>query len=273
MVRVCFMIGLLAQALLAQSTTVLQGDWAKAGITVVPYDSPGFKIQASDLAAQSPASSILPYSFVLKNTSAHTIVAYSATWLLTDADGRVNTRNQVWLSLQTSTDGDAIPPSTDRLVTPLPPPPPSASARSITNFNRAVDSVRRTFAKQRTIVVSLEAAILDNGLALGSDALNTIPRISSRIDSEREVNAGVIAASRQGQAAVIEYLRGLVDEPVGDVIAASKEKTPELAYATFFTIQRADLARSYLHMAREHPEVVISRAEARMKAPRFVIHR
>jgi hypothetical protein len=101
MVRALVVIGVLAQALFAQDTVVLQSDWGKTGISIVPYDSS----PAYGLLAESPAepglsqssidlSGILPYSFVLRNNSAKAIVGISARWVTTDADGKVLTHDR-----------------------------------------------------------------------------------------------------------------------------------------------------------------------------------
>lgn len=280
MVRTLVVIGAFAQALLAQNTTLLQGDWEKAGIVIVPYDSS----QAFPLLAQSSApaalsqsgvdiSGVLPYSFVLRNSSGHGIIAYSARWLTTDVSGHIETVDRVWANLQTQSGGGAIAASSDRLVMPLPQLAPSNSSTSVSRFLGAVDNVRRSFAKQATITVSLELAILDNGLALGSDAANVMQEITSKMDVERELSAGVIAAAQQGQSAVIAYLQKLADGPRGGLIAASLEKTPELAYAGFFAVQRADLARVYLTTARQNLAGLLSLAEAQIKKPRLPIYR
>jgi hypothetical protein len=156
---------------------------------------------------------------------------------------------------------------------PLPQLAPSSSSTGMSTFLRAIDNIRQTFAKQAVITVSLEAAILDNGLALGSDSANVIPQITARMDAEREVSAGVMAAGQQGQTAVITYLQNLADGPKGSLIAASREKTPDLAYAGFFLSQRGDIARDYLVLARQNFAGLMLLAEAHVKKPRFVMYR
>jgi hypothetical protein len=121
--------------------------------------------------------------------------------------------------------------------------------------------------------VSLDLVILDNGFALGSDAANVMQEIRSKMDVEREVSAGVIAAAQQGQSAVIAYLQKLADGPREGLIAASQEKTPDLAYAGFFAVQSAVLARVYPTTARRNLAALITLAEARLKKPRFTIYR
>jgi hypothetical protein len=280
MIRTILVVGAFAQALLAQSTIFLPGDWEKAGIGIVSYDSSSaFQLLAQSLADPALSQSgvdiggVLPYSFVLRNSLAHAIVAYSARWLTTDANGHVQTHDRVWANLETQSGGNVIAPNSDRLVMPLPQLAPSSSSTGMSTFLRAIDNIRQTFAKQAVITVSLEAAILDNGLALGSDSANVIPQITARMDAEREVSAGVMAAGQQGQTAVITYLQNLADGPKGSLIAASREKTPDLAYAGFFLSQRGDIARDYLVLARQNFAGLMLLAEAHVKKPRFVMYR
>jgi hypothetical protein len=280
MIRTLLIISALAQALSAQTVTFLQGDWEKSGIIVVPYDpSPGFAVAARSSApgvlSQSAVdiSSVLPYSFILRNTSARTIVAYSARWATSDANGQVRTHDMTWENVQTLSGVSVIVPASDRLVMPVQQLAPPGSPSSMAKFSAAIDNVRKLFTNQAKIAVSLEAVIADNGVALGSDSGNTIQRISSRIDAQREVFSGIIAAGQNGQSAVITYLQNLADGPRGSLIAASRQPTPDLAYADFFSVQRGDMARTYLGLARQNFGGLMSLAEERMRQPRFVIHR
>src|SRR5260370_40752268 len=102
-VRTLVVISIFAQALLAQSTTFLQCDWEKAGIVIVPYDSSyAFSLLAKSSAPAALSQSgvdisgVLPYCFVLRNNSGHGIIALSARWLTTDANGHVQRRDHVW---------------------------------------------------------------------------------------------------------------------------------------------------------------------------------
>jgi hypothetical protein len=142
-------------------------------------------------------------------------------------------------------------------------------------MKNAIGDLQRDFAKKATIVASLELAILDDGHALGSDSANEVSDISARLDADRAVLGGIVAASQQGKSAVVEYLSGLVDghRPTGGRIEASQEKTAASAYAKFFSTHRADWARIYLSMARPNLAVLIAHAEARLNAPRFTIYR
>jgi hypothetical protein len=249
-------------------------------IIVVPYDpSSTFaalaRASAPGVLSQSAIdiSPVLPYSFVLRNTSAQTIVAYSARWTTTDADGHVRTHDMVWANLQTLSGGSAIAPSSDRLVMPLQQLAPSSSSKSIARFSATIDNVQKMFGNQAKIAVSLEVTIADNGLALGSDSGNVIQQISSRIDAQREVFSGIIAAGQNGQSAVIEYLQNLANGPRGSLIAASRQATPDLVYADSFSVQRGDFARNYLGAARQNFQALMAFAHERMQQPRFVIHR
>jgi hypothetical protein len=278
MIRALVVIGLFTQALLAQDTVVLQGDWGKTGINIVPYDSsPGFRRLAESSAEPALSQSgidlsgVLPYSFVLRNNSAQTIAGISARWVTTDADGKVLTHDRTWTGIQSPKEG-ILPLHSDRLVIPL----NSASLNipnAISNMQKAAVSIQREFAK-KVVVASLEVVILDDGRALGSDSANVVSELSARLDAEREVLAGVVTMMPKGKSAVVEYLSGLIDpRPTVGRIDASRETTAAGAYAKFFSVYRTDWARIYISMAEANLAILKSLAEARLNAPRFAIYR
>ena len=267
-----------AQVLLAQSVSVLQGDWGKTDISIVPYDSsPGFGSLAKSSAEPAllqpgiDLGGVLPYSFVLRNNSAQAIVGISARWATTDANGQTITHDRIWMNLQSPKEG-LIPPHSDRLVIPLNAAPPNDPI-AVSHMQTAVEDLPQAFAKEATIQISLELAIFADGRAVGSDSANVVPRISAKLDSERELLQGIVAASQQGQVAVVEYLKGFVDPRPGSFIDASQEKTAASAYAKFFSLQRSQLSQDYISMAGVNFAGLISYAEARLNAPRFTIYR
>jgi hypothetical protein len=278
MVRTLFLIGMFAQALFAQKITVLEGDWGKAGIGIVAYDSsPSFGLLAKSSAEPALSqsgidlSAVLPYSFVLRNSSEQAIVGISARWAITDLNGKVVSHDRVWTNLQSPKEG-LVPPHSDRLVIPLNAAPPN-DPTSVSYMRRAIDGLPRAFAQEAAILVSLELVIFDDGRAVGSDSANIVSQISARLDADRELLKGIVAMSQHGQPAVVGYLKGFVDARPGSLIDASQEKTAAGAYAKFFSIQRSDLARGYVSMAGANFAGLISYAESRLNAPNFTIYR
>jgi hypothetical protein len=147
-----------------------------------------------------------------------------------------------------------------------------ASSRGIPNFQTAVGNKILEFSKSAKVEGSLEVVIFDNGLGVGADHSNTIPRMAARTAAQSEVLAGVLSAYPQGDSAVIEYLKGLSSGPRQSTIVAS-QKNPEDAYAAFLGIQKSEFASLYLTMANMDMSTLVSVAESNAKNPQISVHR
>ena len=171
-----------------------------------------------------------------------------------------------------SSDGYAIPPNASRLLLPVSGYSQTAKSRGIPSFEIAVAKKLLEFSKNSKIECSLEAIIFDNGLGVGADHANAIPRMAARSAAQNEVLAGVLLAYPQGDSAVIDYLKSLSSGPRQSTIVAGR-KNPEDAYAAFLGIQKSEFASMYLVMASSDVKTLVSIAESNAKSSQVFIHR
>jgi hypothetical protein len=193
---------------------------------------------------------VYPYSFILGNSTALTIIAFGARWTCVDASGTVRTHDRVWSNLANFTGGNAVAPGATRLVTPVLSWDPNLTSS-------ALAKAMAPFKNQRAVTASLEAVILRDGTAAGPDANNTIPRIQARLDAERQVLNGVVLALQQGgnEAAVV-YLEGVVAaaNPVPNgPLAAIQSTSASAAYTLSLSDMLPSFAKQFLQLSAKNP--------------------
>ena len=100
--------------------------------------------------------------------------------------------------------------------------------------------------------------VLDDGLIIGTDTNNGIAQFRADLDARREIGTAVLnALGSGGQTAAISYLQGLATTPAqGGLMAASRQSSPELAYAASISVFRTRLARPLLGLAQHDPVAV-----------------
>ncbi|MBV8846135.1 MAG: hypothetical protein JO307_25285 [Bryobacterales bacterium] len=252
-----FLIAIVGGTLAAQNMTVAPGNWRQAGISLVSSSDPAFAGLAPALVPPSAPNlaPTFPYSFVLRNGTGKAIIALGVRWTCTDAAGHVRTHDRAWINQITPTSSGTVAAGADRLVTPILSPGTDASA---------IASELAKFQAQQSVSVSLEAVVLSDGTALGTDANNTIPRVQARLDAQKQVLTGITAAWQQGGAgAVTGYLQGIVvaaPPPHGDM-AAVKAPTPSAAYAMGLSDMQRQLASGLLKRASSDPGAVAGFAQ------------
>ncbi len=241
----------LTGVLAAQNMTVDPGSWRQAGISLVSSSDPAFAGLASALVPSNAPNlaAAFPYSFVLTNGTGQAIIALGVRWICTDAAGHVRTHDRAWIDLITPTSSGTVAAGADRLVTPILSPGADADddavARELAGFQGA-----------QSIAASLEAVILSDGTALGGDANNTVPRVEARLDAQKQVLAGIVAAWQQGGAdALTTYLQGVVaaaPPPQGDM-AAVNAPTPSAAYSMVLSDVQRQFAGGLIKKASSDP--------------------
>jgi hypothetical protein len=254
--------------LLAQNVTVAPGDWSAHGIEFTPYSSPSFLVKAS---AAAPASvdftPLYPFSFFLTNHTGHAIVAYSSLWAVKDAGGIVTPHYGLVGSLRMSTIG-RIPNGADRLVTLGSEP----SAREIAHAEGDVLRAEYLFSNSGGVDVSLEAVALDDGLVLGPDSNNVIPRLRGEGDGSKMLASDVLGAfDAGGKQAVVDLLSGIVDGPYAS-LAASRMSSAEDAYIAFAANTRYVLAREWLRLAERNAPLLKRIAYQQAHEPYLPVH-
>ena len=258
-----------------QNVTVALGDWSAHGIEITPYSSPGFSAKAS---AAAPASvdftPLYPYSFVLTNHTGHPIVAYSTLWAVKDAGGMVTLHYGLVGSLRLSMTG-RIPDGADRLVTLVSEPSGMAAtiSREIAHAEGDVLRAEYMFSNASSVDVSLEAVMLDDGLALGPDSNHTIPRLRGEADGSKKLASDVLTAfNGGGKQAVVDLLSGIVDGPFPSASAASRMSSIDDAHVAFAANVRYVRAREWLRLADWNAPLLEKIAYQQAHEPYLPVH-
>jgi|GEM_PF-4390051 len=264
--RCVFLFAISCATLSAQTITVVAGDWKASGINIVPGagGNPNFIALASSVWQHKSldATPLYPYSFILTNTTGRAIVAFSTRWLATDSDGRAITRDtQSTFGLF---DGQHGQTGKSQLVTPITDLNGfgDTPSRLVPRLISAITQLQQTLVRKSSITITVESVVLDNGLLLGSDTNNGIAQLRADLDTRLELGTGVLnALSTGGQTAAVNYLQDrAMTAPQGDPLAASRQSSPELAYATFVSMFRQQLGRSLLATAQRDPAALERRA-------------
>ncbi len=83
------------------------------------------------------------------------------------------------------------------------------------------------FRATATSLVSLEAVVLDDGLALGPDSTKAIPCLRAEGDGLKNLASDVLTAFNSGgKQAAVDLLSGIVAGPFPSALAASPRTTP-----------------------------------------------
>ncbi len=237
----------------AQSVTVTPGDWSAHVIEITPYSSPDFLVKASAAALASvDFTPLYPFSFILTNHTGRPIVAYSTLWAVKkNAGGIVTPHYGLVGSLRMSTIG-RIPNGADRLVTLVSEPSGIAATMSQEVAHSEGDVLRAEylFSNASSVDVSLEAVMLDDGLALGPDSNHTIPRLRGEADGSKKLASDVLTALNSGgKQAVVDLLSGIVNGPFPSALAASRMSSVDDASMAFAANTRYVRAREWLRLA------------------------
>jgi hypothetical protein len=239
----------------AQSVTVTPGEWNAHGIEITPYSSRRF---AAKVRAATPTSvdvtPLHPFSFFLTNNTGHAIVAYSALWTMKNANGIVTQHNRLAGSLRSSIIGNfSIPIGADRLVAVVTQDSVAspANSKALSYIQNAILQARNIFPSHGSVTVSLEAIVLDDGLALGPDSTQAIPRLRAEAEAPKKLASEVLNAfNNGGDQAVIDLMSGITAGPYSSSLAASRMSSANDAYAAFVAHSRYMLARVWLAMAK-----------------------
>jgi hypothetical protein len=244
-------------SLMAQTVKLANGNWQENGISLVPASSVEFAnaVQAVMPSKAAPNfASIYPYSFILRNMTSKTIIAFGVRWTCLDARGRVQTHDRVWSNLGNLTSALAIAPGAERLVTP------------VLNAGATLDPDVFTkelapFSGCQSIVTSLEAVILSDGTAYGTDANNTIPRIQARMDAKHLVLTGALQAWQQGGSGSMSgYLNSLIAAapPENGPLAAIYSPSVSTSYSAALSDSQTQFAKQFLQVAGSNPRAFVN---------------
>jgi hypothetical protein len=268
------------QLLSAQTVTLASGEWKDRGINLAYSPTGSFEnlapstISASAIGYLNP---LYPFSFTLENTADKIVIAFSVRWTCTDPRGVVRTHDRTISNLHTFTGGQAIAPRTVRLVTPVmtlsnlsvvPDAQSKAASSSVTEALRMLQG-------QRSVVISLESVIFDDGAATGTDANGAITQIRARLDAERSLLEGLTEAwQRSGTSAgVMAFLEPLaLNHKLAGTLAASRMDAAT-AYSAIYSDTQAQIAGAYLQEAARDVSGLADRAQRTLATKKYpLIH-
>jgi len=261
----------------AQNVTVSPGDWDAHGIEITPYSSPSFagKAAAAKVAAVD-TTSLHPLSFFLTNNTGHTIIAYSTVWTVKNANGILTRQSRLAGSLLSKSRGLSIPNGAERLISPVTQAsaPSAANPKISANLQAAIDRAKGSFPSNSSVTVSLEAVVLDDGLALGPDSTQAIQRLRAEADGLKKLASDVLAAFNSGgQQAVVDLLSGIVAGPFPSSLAAARMSSADDAYAGFVAHTRYERARDWLHLVKGNAPLVENLANRQANETSLAVRR
>jgi hypothetical protein len=251
---------------LAQSITVVSGDWQGEGVVLVPPSSAEFGILAQSLLPPETASQVNPLysqSFILSNATARTIIAYSMRWEWTDPVGQRRIHDVVYSETHLPAGIGQILPQSSRLVTPVLDLGISATPVPLA-MQKARDAWLQRSSGAQSLKVSLETIVLDDGTILGKDENNAAANIQANMDAERELLLGIGSAAGgpvPGDA-LAAYLRPIGSARVPSLIEAANQVSSQAAYQEFYSYHRIQLAQHFLSILETHGAVRVAAVAA-----------
>ncbi len=130
---------------------------------------------------------VLPFSYVLRNTSDKFVIVYSTRWTLTDSAGNVTTQDRTWWNLSTLRDGDAIAPGASRLVSPIFRLGVANAGPTGPALSRQIQQTLDAFTSKARVETSVETIVFEDGSAVGTDATNATGQAQAYLDAQRQM--------------------------------------------------------------------------------------
>src|SRR5438270_1454837 len=124
---------------------------------------------------------LLPFAAVFRNDSDKEIIAYAVSWVCTNATGKRLRPEIAIFDFSTFRPGSNFPAHTARLVSNLIGLGSGRVPVSDYTIQESTDLLA-LFKKQQSIVISLDAIVFSDGIAVGPDSNNWIPRWKAFID-------------------------------------------------------------------------------------------
>lgn len=255
---------------LAQTATVSVKTPVFPGLRITLATDPGvqeFVTSAVAASATTELNSLLPYSVVLENGTAHTICAYTLRLTFVDAQGRSGTHNRQYFNLSGTASGDAIGRGSNRLVTPISSlavtskgagqGSTSSTGRRSTEVSALVDRLRTQVA----VAVTIDLIAFDTGRVIGPDDGNTLSYLRGYLIGEREAASFVSNALGQG-ASIASVSQEL--EALGKKLAA---------LSSIQDIARASQMRRYAGLSRHSRDALVNEVNRVLAKAPFEFYR
>lgn len=156
------------------------------GVLLLPTSDPN-SVGVVPTPRSDQEAALLKYAVVLKNTTSHTIIAYCLRWKCVDSSGVVRPHVFARRNFNTFEGGAAVAPGASRLISRdagvgnIQNPPAQAGAVTA-RFEQAL----RYYRAQRSIEVSLDLSVFDDGTAIGPDTSGWFAKFKGWLDAERD---------------------------------------------------------------------------------------
>ncbi len=200
--------------------TMLKHDLIESGFSIILPSEPSFdsELLKLGLSLSTDTEELRPFSVILKNSSKRSIVAFALRWSIVDGAGNVTTHDHSYMQTSGLLDGGRakreraelehqIRQGASRFVTI------NGMARN-TDELRALASAFQNNPPQFSIAgVLLDAAIFDDGEAIGPDHLGMTARFKAQFTGEQDLILEINSMLSRG-------------ETMRDVLADLRSKLP-----------------------------------------------
>jgi hypothetical protein len=177
---------------------------------------------------------LLPYCPLLVNKSSKQIIAYSVIWSSTDLNGTSHVAEVARYDFSRFPSSNNVAAGSSRVVSHI--IGMGYRGLSYETAKRESMDLLSYFEKQSRMVISLDAVVFDDGLAVGDDSKHWIPRWKAHIDAERDVYSMAAASTPTSVSAIL---------------LSSFTKAAELARPSF---KDENVGISHLQIRAEHAD-------------------
>ncbi len=177
------------------------------GLALLPRTAPAFEA-ALDASRDPFADALLPFAVLIANTTDRDVIAYSVRWLLRNPAGKPIFHEVTPFQFRSLNPGEVLPAHSSRIVS-LMQGLGAASLAPTPEHRQRVQMLVTFYQAQPSITVALEAAVFADGLAVGDDRNQWIPRWQGYLDADR--NLALALTADAPPANVEQYLTGLRD--------------------------------------------------------------
>ena len=185
---------------------MVKRDLSESGFSIILPSESSFDAELMKLGLNQSAEAreLKPFSVILKNSSTRSIVAFALRWTAVDATGNVTTHDRSYIQPSGLLDGGRarrerteiehqIRPGTSRFITI------EGMARSSGELHALASGFSSSPPQFAVTSVLLDAAIFDDGEAIGPDQLGMVDRFKAHFTAEQDLMAEVDSRLARGE--------------------------------------------------------------------------
>ena len=237
------------------------------GVVLLSYGHPNFgRVFPEQKAPEYDA--LLPYTVIIWNDTDREITAYSVVWYSTAPDGLVTKK------LRTTLPGVNLRPDSTQVVS-LMLTLETGGLNVDPSTENAIRSLVAFFSKQAAVRISLEAALFDDGTAIGPDSEDWLTRWKAELDAEKHV----FTVATSTPASEVRAVLGQLAEPAITLARRQSDfqgrgQLPTLAerstdYAECLELMKGYFALSVLDELEENRRPVLENIRMILKSKRY----